>query len=199
LVPFERGANRRVEADGCRVGHDQHPVVRLRALIDRVVPQRAPIPLTDQIVPHEHSQQLDVIAPVAQLVEREDLTVFLQNEDGMMFRAVFSLQLRGQTRIGLGMFGVVTPMPRPRQSHLVEEISIACSRSSEHAAPFRSRSNLDPLDPASGHAATGDIQAHMVEIHDTSISKETISRITDPVLDDVQMWQQRPLDHACTR
>ena len=43
---------------------------------------------------------------------------------------------------------------------------------------------------------TGDIQAHLAEIYDTSISKDTISRITDAVLDDMQMWQQRPLDRV---
>ena len=34
---------------------------------------------------------------------------------------------------------------------------------------------------------TGDIQAHLAEIYDTSISTDTISRITDAVLDDLAM------------
>jgi transposase-like protein len=41
---------------------------------------------------------------------------------------------------------------------------------------------------------TGDIQAHLAEIYDTSISTDTISRITDAVLEDLQVWQARPLD-----
>jgi putative transposase len=41
---------------------------------------------------------------------------------------------------------------------------------------------------------TGDIQAHLAQIYDTSISTDTISRITDAVLEDLQVWQQRPLD-----
>jgi transposase-like protein len=41
---------------------------------------------------------------------------------------------------------------------------------------------------------TGDIQAHLAEIYGTSISTDTISRITDAVLEDLQVWQQRPLD-----
>jgi transposase-like protein len=43
---------------------------------------------------------------------------------------------------------------------------------------------------------TGDIQAHLAELYDTSISKDTISRITDAVLEDMQIWQQRPLDRV---
>ena len=46
---------------------------------------------------------------------------------------------------------------------------------------------------------TGDIQAHLAEIYGTEVSKDTISRITDQVLDDLLAWQNRPLDRACTR
>jgi len=41
---------------------------------------------------------------------------------------------------------------------------------------------------------TGDIQQHLAEIYDTEISRETISKITDAVVDDLQAWQHRPLD-----
>jgi transposase-like protein len=41
---------------------------------------------------------------------------------------------------------------------------------------------------------TGDIQAHLAEIYDTDISRDTISRITDAVLEDMVAWQNRPLD-----
>lgn len=41
---------------------------------------------------------------------------------------------------------------------------------------------------------TGDIQAHLEEIYDTDISRETISRITDRIVDDMLAWQNRPLD-----
>ena len=41
---------------------------------------------------------------------------------------------------------------------------------------------------------TGDIQAHLEEIYDTDISRETISRITDRIVDDMVAWQNRPLD-----
>ncbi len=41
---------------------------------------------------------------------------------------------------------------------------------------------------------TGDIRNHLAEIYDTDISADTISRITDAVLDDMQIWQQRPLE-----
>jgi len=41
---------------------------------------------------------------------------------------------------------------------------------------------------------TGDIQQHLVEIYGTEVSRETISKITDQVVDDMVAWQSRPLD-----
>jgi transposase-like protein len=41
---------------------------------------------------------------------------------------------------------------------------------------------------------TGDIQTHLAEIYGTDISRETISKITDQILDDMLAWQHRPLD-----
>jgi len=41
---------------------------------------------------------------------------------------------------------------------------------------------------------TGDIQSHLAEIYDTQISRETISKITDRIVEDMIAWQNRPLD-----
>ena len=41
---------------------------------------------------------------------------------------------------------------------------------------------------------TGDIQAHLNEIYGTEISRDTISKITDAVIEDMNAWQSRPLD-----
>jgi transposase-like protein len=41
---------------------------------------------------------------------------------------------------------------------------------------------------------TGDIQAHLAEIYGTDISRETISKITDRIVEDMVAWQSRPLD-----
>jgi putative transposase len=41
---------------------------------------------------------------------------------------------------------------------------------------------------------TGEISTHFVEIYGASISKETISRITDKVVADMNDWANRPLD-----
>jgi putative transposase len=41
---------------------------------------------------------------------------------------------------------------------------------------------------------TGEIRSHLAEIYDTSVSPELISEITDRVLTDFQVWQNRPLD-----
>ena len=41
---------------------------------------------------------------------------------------------------------------------------------------------------------TGEISAHFAEIYGASVSKETVSRITDKVIEEMQGWQNRPLD-----
>src|SRR3954447_12135038 len=41
---------------------------------------------------------------------------------------------------------------------------------------------------------TGDISAHFAEIYGSSVSKETISRITDKVVAEMNDWANRPLD-----
>ena len=41
---------------------------------------------------------------------------------------------------------------------------------------------------------TGEISAHFAEIYGASVSKETVSRITDKVIEEMQAWQNRPLD-----
>src|SRR5580704_3507240 len=43
---------------------------------------------------------------------------------------------------------------------------------------------------------TGEISAHFAEIYGASVSKETISRITDRVVEEMQAWQSRPLDEV---
>src|SRR6187551_1789622 len=41
---------------------------------------------------------------------------------------------------------------------------------------------------------TGEISAHFSEIYGASVSKETVSRITDKVVAEMQEWASRPLD-----
>ena len=41
---------------------------------------------------------------------------------------------------------------------------------------------------------TGEISAHFAEIYGASVSKETVSRITDKVLEEMSEWANRPLD-----
>jgi putative transposase len=43
---------------------------------------------------------------------------------------------------------------------------------------------------------TGEISAHFAEIYGAAVSKETISRITDRVIEEMQAWQSRPLDEV---
>ena len=41
---------------------------------------------------------------------------------------------------------------------------------------------------------TGEIQAHLAEIYDASVSRETISKITDEIVSDMAVWQNRPFE-----
>jgi transposase-like protein len=43
---------------------------------------------------------------------------------------------------------------------------------------------------------TGEISAHFAEIYGASVSKETISRITDKVVEEMNDWASRPLDEV---
>jgi transposase-like protein len=47
--------------------------------------------------------------------------------------------------------------------------------------------------PAIKGLTTGEIAAHLQEVYGTSVSKETISAITDRVLEAMNEWQARPL------
>ena len=46
---------------------------------------------------------------------------------------------------------------------------------------------------------TGDVQAHLAEVYGTEVSRETISNITDSVMEKMAEWQGRPLDARSTR
>jgi transposase-like protein len=43
---------------------------------------------------------------------------------------------------------------------------------------------------------TGEVQAHLGEVYGTDVSRETISKITDRVLEEMEEWQHRPLDRV---
>ncbi len=43
---------------------------------------------------------------------------------------------------------------------------------------------------------TGEVQAHLAEVYGAQVSRDTISRITDQVLERMTAWQSRPLDRV---
>jgi putative transposase len=43
---------------------------------------------------------------------------------------------------------------------------------------------------------TGEIAAHFAEVYGAKVSKDTISRITDKVIEEMSAWQARPLDRV---
>src|SRR5918997_1714723 len=44
--------------------------------------------------------------------------------------------------------------------------------------------------------ATGEIAAHFAEVYGAKVSRDTISRITDKVVEEMASWQARPLDRV---
>jgi putative transposase len=52
------------------------------------------------------------------------------------------------------------------------------------------------LDMYAGGMSTRDIAAHLTELYGVEIGRDTISRVTDAVLEDVQLWRTRPLDRV---
>jgi putative transposase len=42
--------------------------------------------------------------------------------------------------------------------------------------------------------STRDIEAHLADIYGVKVGRDLISRVTDAVMDDVKVWQQRPLE-----
>jgi len=46
--------------------------------------------------------------------------------------------------------------------------------------------------------AAGEISAHFAEVYGASVSKDTGSRITDRVIEDMQAWASRPLQAVYT-
>ena len=43
---------------------------------------------------------------------------------------------------------------------------------------------------------TGEISAHFTEVYGASVSRETVSKITDQVLEEMSAWMNRPLDEV---
>jgi transposase-like protein len=43
---------------------------------------------------------------------------------------------------------------------------------------------------------TGEIQSHLEEMYGTSVSRDTVSKITDQIVADMAAWQNRPLDRV---
>ncbi|MFC7280279.1 IS256 family transposase, partial [Paractinoplanes rhizophilus] len=43
---------------------------------------------------------------------------------------------------------------------------------------------------------TRDIEAHLLEVYGVNASRELISNVTDVVVDEIKMWQSRPLDEV---
>jgi transposase-like protein len=52
------------------------------------------------------------------------------------------------------------------------------------------------LDMYAGGLSTRDISEHMTELYGVDVGRDTISRVTSAVLDDVKAWQARPLERV---
>jgi putative transposase len=52
------------------------------------------------------------------------------------------------------------------------------------------------LSPTARGLTAGEVAAHFEEVYGTKVSKDTISRITDKVIEDMTEWRHRPLDRG---
>jgi transposase-like protein len=52
------------------------------------------------------------------------------------------------------------------------------------------------LDMYAGGLSTRDISAHLAELYGVEVGRDTISRVTSAVLEDVKAWQARPLERV---
>ncbi|GAA3502729.1 IS256 family transposase [Streptomyces prasinosporus] len=50
------------------------------------------------------------------------------------------------------------------------------------------------ISPAAKGLTTGEVQAHLAEVYGAEVSRQTISTLTDKVLEGMAEWQSRPLD-----
>jgi transposase-like protein len=50
------------------------------------------------------------------------------------------------------------------------------------------------ISPAAKRLTTGEISAHLAEVYGAEVSGETVSRITDAVVEDLAAWLSRPLE-----
>jgi putative transposase len=52
------------------------------------------------------------------------------------------------------------------------------------------------ISPCAKGLTTGEISAHLAEVYGTDVSRETISKITDAVIEDMTAWLHRPLEQV---
>lgn len=52
------------------------------------------------------------------------------------------------------------------------------------------------LSPYSRGMTTRDIEAHLAEVYGATVSRESISNVTEVVVDEIKAWQSRPLDEV---
>ena len=72
----------------------------------------------------------------------------------------------------------------------------ASSRRSSEAAAAADRRRRDGAVPVGEGLTPGEISAHLAEVYGAEVSKQTISTITDRVMDGMAEWQNRPLDRG---
>ena len=106
----------------------------------------------------------------------------IEGRDGLNSRNGF----RSKTVIADGVGEVVVDVPRDRDGSFVPAVV---------AKRQRRLSGLDEvvLSLYARGLTTGDISAHFAEIYGTSVSKDTVSRVTDRVEAEMVEWSSRPL------
>ena len=94
------------------------------------------------------------------------------------------------------------PGPRrcsPRSARCRSRCRATGTRSFEPAIVRKRQRRLDGIDEivlslTARGLTTGEIAAHFAEVYGATVSKDTISRITDKVVEEMAEWRDRPLD-----
>jgi transposase-like protein len=99
---------------------------------------------------------------------------------------------RGNSRNGTRSKTVLTEVGESRSTFR----AIVMARLSRRSSRSANAGGVDELviSLAAKGLTTGEIAAHFADVYGAEVSRDTISRITDRVLEEMAAWQSRPLD-----
>ena len=103
---------------------------------------------------------------------------------------------RGNSRNGVRSKTVLTEIG-PVEIEVPRDVDASFTpHDCEEAATTADRGGPDRVVAVRAGLTTGEISAHFAEVYGASVSQETVSKITDQVLEEMSGWMNRPLDEV---